>query len=77
MQEEIRSLFVIIAFIALGMLAVWLITRLVIIGKEGRVINMELGRTAGAEHRHWQREKRRLWLTLLPFDQTLSRLFGR
>ena len=30
-------------------------------------LNCEIGRTEGAEREHWKREKRRLWLSLLPF----------
>ena len=30
-------------------------------------LNREIARTEGAEHEHWKREKRRLWLSLLPF----------
>ena len=30
-------------------------------------INREIGRTTGGEQRYWKREKRRLWLSLLPF----------
>lgn len=30
-------------------------------------LNMEIARTEGEEREHWEREKRRLWLSLLPF----------
>lgn len=30
-------------------------------------INMEIARTTGEEQRQWQKKKRRLWLSLLPF----------
>ena len=30
-------------------------------------LNREIARTEGAERKHWKREKRRLWLSLLPF----------
>lgn len=30
-------------------------------------INLEIGRTVGAEQKYWKRKKRRLWLSLLPF----------
>lgn len=30
-------------------------------------LNMEIARTEGAEREYWKREKRRLWLSLLPF----------
>lgn len=35
--------------------------------KELRYINMEINRNTGSQKKHWQREKRRLWLLLLPF----------
>lgn len=31
------------------------------------IYNMEISRTTGAERQHWKRERRRLWLSLLPF----------
>ena len=30
-------------------------------------LNREIARTEGAEREYWKREKRRLWLSLLPF----------
>ena len=30
-------------------------------------LNQEIARTEGAEREYWKREKRRLWLSLLPF----------
>lgn len=30
-------------------------------------INREIARTTGEEQRRWRKEKRRLWLSLLPF----------
>ena len=30
-------------------------------------LNREIARTEGAEREHWKREKRHLWLSLLPF----------
>lgn len=34
---------------------------------ELRYLNMEIERSEGAERRHYVRERRRLWLSLLPF----------
>ena len=31
------------------------------------LVNMEIGRTVGAERKRWIRKRRRLWLSLLPF----------
>ena len=32
-----------------------------------RYLNNEIRRTDGAERRHWIRQRRRLWLSLIPF----------
>ena len=34
---------------------------------ELRYLNCEIQRTDGAERRHWIRQRRRLWLSLIPF----------
>ena len=34
---------------------------------ELRYLNNEIGRTDGEERRHWIRQRRRLWLSLIPF----------
>lgn len=35
--------------------------------QELRYLKNEIQRTEGAERRHWIRQKRRLWLSLIPF----------
>ena len=35
--------------------------------RELEYINREIHRTDGAERRHWIRQRRRLWLSLIPF----------
>lgn len=35
--------------------------------RELRYLNMEIGRTTGAERRHYIQQRRRLWLSLIPF----------
>lgn len=35
--------------------------------RELKYINLEIGRTTGEEQKYWKQEKRRLWLSLLPF----------
>ena len=35
--------------------------------QELKYINNEIHRTHGAERKHWLRERRRLWLSLIPF----------
>lgn len=34
---------------------------------ELRYLNNEIGRTDGSERRYWKRQKRRLWLSIIPF----------
>jgi hypothetical protein len=34
---------------------------------ELKFIKSELKRTDGAEHRYWKKQKRKLWLSLIPF----------
>jgi len=59
-------LVVMIAFIVTSVLAVIAI-KINDFNRELNYINMEIGRTRGEEQRYWKREKRRLWLSLLPF----------
>ena len=35
--------------------------------QELKYLNNEIGRTSGAERRHYVRQRRRLWLSLIPF----------
>ena len=35
--------------------------------QELKYINCEINRTSGGERRYWKRQKRRLWLSLIPF----------
>lgn len=44
-----------------------LIIKLYEFSQELDYLNREIERTTGREQRHWKREKRRLWLSLLPF----------
>lgn len=52
-------------------MAVWILVEAVMkydrFCRELDYINMEIGRTIGAERQHWIKEKRRLWLSLIPF----------
>ena len=34
---------------------------------ELRYLNIEISRTDGSEQRYWKRQKRRLWLSIIPF----------
>lgn len=35
--------------------------------KELKYINCEIQRTRGGERKYWKRQRRRLWLSLIPF----------
>ncbi|MGN0492012.1 MAG: hypothetical protein ACI4F7_00035 [Acutalibacteraceae bacterium] len=63
----------VIACALLLIAAFLLIIRLVLFAEEFRhklkIIKMEINRNTGDERLHWQHEKRRLWLSLLPFHR--------
>lgn len=50
-------------FIVIGRLAMFIND----FSSELRYLNNEIGRTTSAERRHWIRQRRRLWLSLIPF----------
>lgn len=56
---------IILFFATLFLVAI--VSRLYDFSRELDFINREIKRTAGGEQRYWKREKRRLWLSLLPF----------
>ena len=60
-------LLVIMALFVFVFLVVGLAVKISAFSREREYINTEIERTTGAERRHWEREKRRLWLSLLPF----------
>ena len=55
----------------IGIIVFLLILRLVFslnrLERDIKYVNMEIKRTRGSERKAWQREKRRLWLSLIPF----------
>lgn len=57
---------IMILFVA-ALLIVGLVIKLNGFTRELDYIKREIQRTTGAEQRRWKREKRRLWLSLLPF----------
>ena len=70
MNSEIDSVFLLAAIVAafFGILLLFgLIMKISEFYQELDYINMEIGRTTGGEQKYWKREKRRLWLSLLPF----------
>lgn len=57
---------IVIAFFAIALL-VGLAAKINDFSRDLAYLNREIARTEGAEREHWKREKRRLWLSLLPF----------
>ena len=57
---------IVIAFFAV-LILVGLTMKIKEFSHEVDYINCEIGRTEGAEREYWKREKRGLWLSLLPF----------
>ena len=66
-DTELWWLIGILAVILLIVLLVGLAQFLNEFSKELRYLNNEIGRTDGAERKHWKRQRRRLWLSLIPF----------
>lgn len=57
----------IVAAIFLVLIIVKLTMYFLEFARELRYLNCELGRTTGERHRHFERQKRRLLLSLIPF----------
>ena len=57
-----------LAVLLIGLpLLVWVTLTVRDFVRELRRLNMEIGRSHGSERRHYERKKRRLWLSLIPF----------
>ncbi len=71
MLNEIDSttgtLLIILGLFFAIILLVGIVTKLNRFTNELRYINMEIKRNTGSQKKLWQKEKRRLWLSLLPF----------
>lgn len=57
----------IVAIFFLILLMFGLVTFINDFSSELRYLNNEIERTTGGERRYWKRQKRRLWLSLIPF----------
>jgi hypothetical protein len=66
-QDEQYFLIVILATIILTGLFVGLVRFCVAFTRELRYVNNEIKRTRGAERKYWLQQRRRLWLSLIPF----------
>ena len=60
-------LIVIIAVFFVVLLIYGLVVFLNEFAMELKYLNNEIRRTRGEDRKHWQRQKRRLWLSLFPF----------
>lgn len=63
----INLLLAIVIFFFAILLLVGITMKITEFSRELDYIKREIGRTSGGEQRYWKREKRRLWLSLLPF----------
>lgn len=68
-NEDVFLTFLLV--IVVGFFALLIIGGLVMFlsdfSRELKTINMEIHRTTGGERRYWKRQRRRLWLSLIPF----------
>ena len=63
---DMTTLFVIVTVIIV-LLCLLLIPWIRDFRDELKYINMEIGRTDGRERAHWEKKKKKLWLSLIPF----------
>lgn len=70
MNETDTGLYLLIGIIIVifsVLLLIWLASFINEFLQELKYLNSEIGRTTGAERRHYIRKRRRLWLSLIPF----------
>jgi len=67
LDTELYWLIGIVAVFILILLLFGLVSFINDFSQELRYLNNEIRRTDGAERRHWIRQRRRLWLSLIPF----------
>lgn len=73
MQQTANSnldILFLVGILAIPLLLLWLLWLFPFVrhfSYELRYINREIERTKGDERKHWLRQRRRLWLSLLPF----------
>jgi len=67
LDTELYWLIGIVAVFILILLLFGLVSFINDFSQELRYLNIEIRRTDGAERRHWIRQRRRLWLSLIPF----------
>lgn len=68
LSETVYNYLIAISIIAIAVLLIFrLVLRLWNLKRDIKYVNMEIRRTRGSERKHWKKEKRRLWLSLIPF----------
>lgn len=71
LSDTVNIFFIAVSVVIMAVLLILLIVRLVLgfntFKRNIKYINMEIRRTRGSERKAWQKEKRRLWLSLIPF----------
>ena len=65
-ELDMLTIFV-LATIGLILLCLWLVPLIISFHEELEYLNMEIRRTDGRERAHWEKKRRKLWLSLLPF----------
>ena len=65
-QLDMAAIFAAVT-ILLILLCLWAVPLIVSFRDELKYINMEIQRTEGRERAHWEKKRRKLWLSLLPF----------
>ena len=65
-ELDMLTVFV-LATIGLILLCLWLVPLIISFRDELEYLNMEIQRTDGRERAHWEKKKKKLWLSLLPF----------
>ena len=63
---DMLTIFIIIT-VVIVLLCIILIPWILSFREELKYINMEIGRTDGRERAHWEKKKKKLWLSLIPF----------
>lgn len=70
MNENLPLIYLFGGLLAVLLIGVFLIAAVIAtmdFQKELKHLNLEIGRTSGREQRYWQRRKKRLLLSLIPF----------
>lgn len=67
-MDTLTWLLLTLSILIIGSLLIYSIAQSIIeFTRELRYLNSEINRTVGAERRSWIRQRRRLWLSLIPF----------